>query len=189
MLASKQTRLKLRKGFDKAPIAYRVLMTTQFTDADMKEIAKGLIKAQSPDKAKELLPQPGKPSKWSMRMVSLVGDYNVQSLHYKGLEVAAYWKRQTSEVIPDPSDPVPEGVLENPDDVWVRFDLLYKSARQLNGAMAGDLDSLQTKNINQDIQIEALNRVIKAKDKTIKSLQGEVASLKATRSVKKTRGK
>lgn len=187
MKASKQTRLKLKKGFDKAPISYRVLMVAQFTELDMKEIAKGLIKATTPDKAKVLLPVPGKPSKWSMRMISYVGDYNVQSLHYKGLEVAAFWKRQTSEVIPDPSDPVPEGVVENPDDVWVRFDLLYKSARQLTSAVASDLDSLQKTNTNLGIQVEALNRVIEANDKTIKSLQGRIASLEATKPKKKAK--
>lgn len=188
MKASKQTKLKLRKGFVKAPISYRVLMVAQFTEVDMKEIARGLLQATTPDKAKVLLPQPGKPSKWSMRAVSYVGDYNVHSLHYKGLEVAAFWKRQTSEVIPAPSDPVPEGVLENPDDVWVRFDLLYKSARQLTSAVASDLDSLRKDNTRLSAQVEALNRVEEANGLTIKSLQGRIKALEAqtkTKTVKR----
>lgn len=174
MKASKQTRLKLRKGFHKAPISYRVLMVSQFNKEDQKEIAKGLIAAITPEKANELLPRPGKQSKWSMRQVSLVGNFDVRSLHFKGLEVAAFWRRQTSEVIPDPSDPVPEGVLENPDDVWSRMDLFHKSARQMVGVVGEDLKSLQNENIAKDVYIETLKSELLANDKTIKSLQAQL---------------
>lgn len=187
MKASKQTRLKLRKGFHKAPISYRVLMISQFNKEDEKEIAKGLIKATTPVKAEALMPVPGKPSRWSMRLVSFVGNYDVRSLHFKGSEVAVFWKRQTSEVIPDPSDPVPEGVLENPDDVWVRFDLFTKSPRQLLGAIQDDLDNCAKERTRLQIEIDSLQRIKAADSQTIKTLQGQLKALEATRSKKKTK--
>jgi hypothetical protein len=174
MVASKQTRLKLKKGFHNAPISYKVLMVNQFNAVDLKEIAKGLAHAISPVKAKELLPQPGKRSVWSMRQISLVGNFDVQSLHYKGLEVAVFWRRQLSEVTPDPSDPVPEGVIEHPDDVWVRLDLIGKSARQLMQLMQSEFNE---KNRLQ-VEVDSLIRINEAHETTIKALQSEIKALK-----------
>jgi len=186
--ASLQTRLKLRKGFDKAPISYRVLMSSNiFNDADKKEIIKGLAFATTPIKAKTLLPQVGKPSKWSIRQISQIGNFDVQSLHFKGLEVAVFWKRQTSEVIPDPSDPVPEGVLENPDDVWVRFDLFVKSARQLTGAVQQELAKLQQEIDLKDLLLKAKDRDLEVNSKTIKALQGRIKTLELTQTKKSKR--
>lgn len=162
-------------------------MVSQFNDVDKKEIAKGLIKAITPIKAESLLPVPGKPSKWSMRLVSLVGNYDVRSLHFKGSEVAVFWKRQTSEVIPDPSDPVPEGVLENPDDVWIRFDLFSKSPRQLLGAIQDDLDNCAKERTRLQIEIDSLHRIKEADGQTIKTLQGKLNALEVTKSKKKTK--
>ena len=164
-VASKQTRLKLKKGFDKAPISYRVLMVSQFSKEDKDIINKGLIKATTPEKTKELLPKPGSPSKWSIRQISQIGNFDVQSLHYKGSEVAVFWRRQTSEVIPDSSDPVPEGVLEFPDDVWVRFDLFVKSPRQLIGAVQKTLDDLQQELGHKDLLLKAKDRELEANAK------------------------
>lgn len=196
--ASKQTRLKLKKGFHNAPIAYRVLSVATFSPADMKIIAKGLIIATTPERAKALLPKVAGHQfvtpLWQLRMVTFTGNHDVYALLYKGLEVAAFWKRQTSEVIPDPEDPVPEGVLENPDDVWVRFDLLYKSARQLTLAVSDDLTSLRNENIQLKAHVDALNRMssvslqkkikslegfIETNGTTIKSLQSQVRTLEA----------
>jgi bacterioferritin (cytochrome b1) len=157
-------------------------MVAQLTAADHKEIAKGLLKAPTPEKAEVLLPTlPGcKLSKWSMKMVTALGNYGVHALMYKGLEVAVFWKRQTSEVIPDPSDPVPEGVLENPDDVWAVLYLNGKSSRQLVGSVADEIKSLQTDLANQYIQIEAFERIVDASSKSAQSkeihrLQEELA--------------
>jgi hypothetical protein len=182
MKASKQTRLKLRNGFHKAPISYRVLMISQFSAIDNKEVSKGLALAITPEKAKELLPRPGKQTKWKLiqnSSVGLCGTYDVQQLLYKGLEVAVFWKRQTSEVIPDPSDPVPEGILENPDDVWARLDLFHKSARQMVGVVGAELNTLRSELASKDAQIQAQKRIKQADDKTIETLQGTISSLEA----------
>ena len=40
MVASRQTRLKMRKGFVGAPLTYKILMVRQFTDEDTKIITK-----------------------------------------------------------------------------------------------------------------------------------------------------
>lgn len=159
MVASKQTRLKMRKGFVAAPLTYKVLMVTQFTDEDMKIISKGLIKAVTPVKARELLPTPQQSkSKWMLRSVSHVGTFDVQILMYKGLEVALYLKRQTSIVTPELGDPAPEGCIESEDDVWARLDLFSKSPRQLVGSVANELAA-------KDLEITRLHIELESKDR------------------------
>ena len=180
--ASRQTKLKLKKGFHNAPITYKVLMNHQFNEEDQKIIARGLVKAITPKAAEQLLPAPGKPSKWTLQQntsVGIIGTYTLCILKYKGLEVAVFWKRQTSEVTPDPSDPVPEGVLESPDDVWARLDLFNKSPRQLVNVVANDLETLQREHVACKIHIEAQARIIEANNKTIASLQGKLSALEA----------
>lgn len=180
MKAAKQTRIKLRKGYHNAPISYRVLMVSQFNKEDQKIIAKGLLLAVTPEKAAQLLPAPSKPTKWRLvknSSVGLCGTFDVQILYYKGLEVAVFWKRQTSEVIPDPGDPVPEGILESQDDVWARMDLIHKSARQLVGVVGEDLKLMKSELASKDAQIQALQRIKQADDKTIATLQGKLSAL------------
>lgn len=162
MVASKQTRLKMRKGFVAAPMQYRKLMVHQFTDEDVKIISKGLIKASTPAKAKELLPCPGNmKSKWMLRAISHVGTFDVQILQYKGLEVALFFKRQVSVIEPELEDPAPEGCIENDDDIWARMELFGKSPRQLVGSVAQEL-------ADKDAQISALQIQLESKDRVEK---------------------
>lgn len=123
-----QTKLKMRKGFQAAPLFYYVLMTHQLNEVDKKIVTKGLLHAITPLEAKELvLTQPG----WMFRDISLIKDFECGVLMYKGLAVALYYKRQVSKIEPEPYEPVPSGALENPKDVWARLDLFSKSPRQL----------------------------------------------------------
>jgi hypothetical protein len=159
MVASKQTRIKMRRGFVAAPLTYKILMVRQFTDEDTKIITKGLIKALTPQKAKDLLPTPSTPrSKWMLRSVSQVGSFDVQILMYKGLEVALFFKRQTSIITPELEDPTPEGCIEDEDDIWVRMELFGKSPRQLVGSVAKEL-------ADKDLEISTLKMALESKDR------------------------
>lgn len=177
MNASRQTRLKLRKGFQNAPLTYTVLMVGQFTPEDEKVIAKGLIMATTPTKAKALLPTPEKKTKWSLKPLMLAGNYDIHLLLYKGLEVALYFKRQTSVITPDPEDPMPEGHLENSDDVWIRLELFHKSPRQLVGAVRDEIVELNREITRLNTLLEAKNAIIAADEQTRKTLQGQIKSL------------
>lgn len=159
MVASKQTRLKMRKGFVAAPLKYKILMVHQFTDEDVKIISKGLIKATTPIKAKDLLPTPtNMKSKWRIKYISQVGIHDVQLLTYKECEVALFFKRSVSIIEPELEDPAPEGYIQNEDDLWARMDLFGKSPRQLVGSVAQEL-------ADKDVEISALKLHLESKDR------------------------
>jgi len=184
MVASRQTRLKMRRGYVKAPLSYTVLMITQFTEKDEKEIMKGLVKATTPEKAKVLLPVPGRKSNWSMKPLMLVGDHNIHLLSFKGAEVSLFFQRKTSVITPEPEDPAPEGVIEHADDVWIRLDLFNKSPRQLVGAVLEDLEEKDREIKRLEIMVDALQASISANEHTMKSLRGQ---LEATQKKSKTK--
>lgn len=194
--ASRQTKLKLRKGFVAAPINYRVLMVTQFTDEDRNIISKGLIVATNPIRAAVLLPKADehlKPqrerSKWSMRALSLVRDFDVQILMYKGVEVALFLKRQTSVVTPEPEDPAPEGVLEDDEDIWARLDLFSKSPRQLVGSVRDELAARNDEIAKLTSYVETLKKALADEARTITSLRTQLANAQTNRSAKTGRKK
>ena len=187
MRGAVQTKLKIRKGFHNAPIAYKVLQNKQFSPEAEKVIAKFLLAAISPDKARVEMQRLNKLSKYplmnpfSCRQISLVGNFDVQAFFYRGLEIAVFWKRQLSEVIPDPSDPVPEGVIEDPDDVWARLELSIKSPRQLLSAIQSDLNQVS----RLEAECAAKDRIIEANDRTINQLQKQIEAMQATPSRKR----
>lgn len=183
MTASKQTRLKLRKGFTNAPLQYRVLMVAEFSDKDIKTISKGLIKATTPDNAKPLLPTPKdldlpkeKRSRWSMeRPTTGNGTYDIHVLKYKGLEVAVFYRRATHTIEPEPMDPVPVAALRDPDDVWVRLELFNKSPRQLVGKVREEMQE-QTQRISSlENEVATLRSL---KEHETKQLRDQVERLK-----------
>ncbi len=57
-------------------------------------------------------------------------------LKYHGIEVLGLFKRQTATLTPNEADPVPEKLMREPVDAWVRIDLLNveETALQVWGA-------------------------------------------------------
>lgn len=193
--ATLQTRAVLnkhRRAFGKASVGvfsdgknvvlqYRKLMVAQFTPQDHKIIAKGLVKATTPSKAEVLLPQPGdnllpreQRSKWSMRSVSLIGNADVWVLLYKGLEVAVFFRRQTSLITPEPGDPIPEGYLQHADDVWARMDLFSKSPRQLVGSVREELAEKDREIQRLTIEVETQSHLLKTQAKQLEQLRRQL---------------
>lgn len=183
MVASKQTKLKLRKGFHKAPLAYRVLTAKMLSKDDKAIVNKALAALHTPAQVEGLI---GKGSKWGYS--KMMGPRDVGVILYKGAEVALLYKRSTEEIRPMPCDPIPEGALENMDDVWVRFDLTGQSIRQQTATVKAQIAEQDKETQLLRVELEAAQRDIQAHLHTISTLRGQVAAKKAaepTPSVKK----
>lgn len=161
MTSSKQTRLKIRRGFIKVPLSYKVLAINQLSSKDKKVIVKTLVKVTTDVQAKQLL---GIGSKWGWKQV--ISD-RAGIITYKGNEIALMFKRATTVIVPLPADPIPEGTLENPDDIWIRWDLFGMSARQQMKEVRAEVES-------QETDVKMLQMELDAKDKIIASLEQQV---------------
>ena len=177
MKAERQTRLKLRKGFANAPLTYKVLSVDQLSELDKRIVTKQLAKLTNPLQAKQMV-QPG--AVWGYRALSLFPP-ECGLILYKGVHVAIFFKRTTEEIEPLPCDPVPAGALENPDDVWIKFDLLGKSARQVYADVRGELEEMRSENAVLRADLNAADRILAAKEQTIATLNGKLKDKKKGR--------
>jgi hypothetical protein len=164
---TRQTRLKLRKGFVNAPLTYRVLAVTQLNDKDKKLVTKTLVKVKTEADAKKLV---GVGSKWGYKPLAYQTD-RVGVITYKGIEVAVMYKRITLILEPLPEDPAPEGVLENPEDVWTRFDLFGVSVRQQHKLIRGEVESQEFEHGLLKIELAAKERIIAGMTQQVKGYQ------------------
>jgi len=78
---------------------------------------------------------------WQFECLDRLG--RVVVMKYHGIEVALFMKRQITEVEPLPCDPLPEGIIKDPRDAWVRIDLLGASARQVCSRVGREKRELQ----------------------------------------------
>lgn len=163
---TRQTKLKLRRGFVKAPLSYSILAVDQVSKADLKVIIKTIVKVKTDQDAQKLV---GIGSKWGYKPLAYQTD-RVGVITYKGIEVALMYRRVTLTVLPLPEDPAPEGALENPDDVWVRFDLFGKSVRQQHKDIREELATFEDELRVNRMELFARDIVLANKDKHIKSL-------------------
>jgi hypothetical protein len=147
----------------------------------------------------EAMTLPEKPG-WSCTMLDRNSNPGgrVYVVAYLGIEVALFFKRQLSEIIPEPGEKVPEGVMQDPKEAWQRLDLLGRSAEQSNFVIlqqhrrleeanklltsrAGDLDDLNdelTKKLeHKAVQLSASMEKITGLEKQIRVQQREIASL------------
>ena len=120
------------------PIRYRVLLADQMSKADKIAVAAKVSTLYTGPEAKacsyrQIAPGQFENENWQYEIKDYRGQVGV--LMYKGVEAAVFYKRQVTEVEPLPVDPVPEGVIRDPDDAWVRLDLLGLSARRAGGRL------------------------------------------------------
>ena len=170
---TKQTKLKLRKGFHKAPPTYRVLAVNQLSKEDLKIVTKTMIKINTEAQAKALV---GIGSKWGYKPFQITDRVGV--ITYKGIEVALMFKRFTTMVEPMPDDPVPEGYLENPEDVWIRYDLFGLSPRQQSKIIRTEVESQEKEANMLQIELDAKDIIIKNLETSMKSLQTQLKEKK-----------
>jgi hypothetical protein len=171
MVAAKQTRLKIRRGFVKVPLTYRILAVDQLSDKDKRFVTKTLVKVKTDADAKKLV---GIGSKWGYKPLAYKTD-RVAEITYKGIVVSLMYKRVTLMLQPLPEDPIPEGTLENPDDVWQRHDLFGVSVRQQHKIVRTEVESQENEAKLLQIELDAKDKIIAGLQKQVKSQQTIIA--------------
>jgi hypothetical protein len=171
------------------PIRYRVLLVGQMSAKDKAEVtAKAAAMNSGPEAElasfRQTLPGLFVNENWQYEELDQRGRAAV--LKYKGIEVALYFKRQVGEVEPLPTDPVPEGVLKDPIDAWVRLDLTGQSARQTAGRVGKQKKSVeealtlaQQELLVKQALIDRLETDVFQLSKEVEKLMLDVARLKS----------
>jgi molecular chaperone GrpE (heat shock protein) len=166
-----QNKERLKRGITSTPIRYKVLQITMLPQHLKIEMMSKLATINTGDQAKQLA---GQPPGWGYRHLDTLGRIGVLSL--RGVEVAVFFKRQMQELEVEDCDPVPEGEIKDPVDVWVRLDVLGLSARQVNARVKQQLNTLLGQSQLNETQLKAKEQIIETQAATIKRLE---ASLKA----------
>jgi hypothetical protein len=156
------------------PIRYRVLLCEQLSRADKLTIAAKVSMMYSGPEAEMHAFRKTKDFKfvnenWQYEILDHMG--RVVALKYKGVEVAVFVKRQITEVEPVFDDPIPEGVIKDPQDAWVRLDLLGVSARK-----ASSLVGRQKKSIEEELR--HVQRELILKDELLSSYEDDIKRLR-----------
>lgn len=157
------TRATKRKTF--SPPKYEVLLWHQLSERDVQFISGAVTLLGTGLEAQALARQD---NFWSYEHMDSLGRAGV--LKYKGVETAVFWKRQSTKIVVQPHDPVPTGILREPDDIWMRYELFGISARQVN--MRHKV-RVQVK----DEDYKLLRTEVKIKDERISDLEEEVSVL------------
>lgn len=107
-----------KKGLLGSKPKYKVLQVDMLKQQDREAAASVTSFMNSSEDAHRLAGQAG----FSYRDLDLRGRCGV--VVYKGVEVALLFKREMLELEPGPADPVPQNVLKEPSEVWLKVDLL-----------------------------------------------------------------
>jgi len=165
------------------PIKYRVLVAEQLSKADKLEVASKVAAIYTGPEACEASFHRKSAThwvneNWQYECLDRVG--RVAVLKYRGAEVALFFKRQIQEFEPLPIDPVPEGIINDPQDAWQRYNLLGLSARQVSGRVG---------KANRDLEEELrlANEEIKAKQVVVDKVETENFKLRTELDKLKTR--
>jgi hypothetical protein len=111
------------------PTRYTVLTASQMTKERYELVTSVLKTVTTGPEAMTLPERPG----WSCIVADRnAGNGRVLIVSYLGTEVALFFKRQLTEIIPESGEKMPEGVLQDPKEAWQRLDLLGRSADQSN---------------------------------------------------------
>jgi len=116
--------VRFHKEYVFDPIRYTVLTASQMTSERQEMVASAMKTIVSGPEAMTLPERPG----WAATMVG--HDARVIIVSYLGIEVALFFKRQLTEIIPEPGEKTPEGVMQDPKEAWQRLDLLGRSAEK-----------------------------------------------------------
>lgn len=112
---------------------------------------------------------------WAYKKMDLQGRVGVMS--FRGMEVALFYKRQMTEIKPVPGEPIPENIIQEPTDVWVRFDLLGKSAREQNLFLAQRHSTYEESIKRMEEKVAAKDALIDAVEKSNKQMHRRIEVL------------
>lgn len=118
--------IHFHKGYVYEPIRYTVLTASQMESERIEMVTSALKTVTTGPQAMTLPEKPG----WACTAVGFDG--RVYIVSYLGTEIALFFKRQLTEIVPEPGDKIPEGVLQDPKEAWQRLDLLGRSAEKSN---------------------------------------------------------
>ena len=147
------------------PIKYRVLLAEQLSKADKVAVAAELASLKTGDEACNLAKAT---NLWQCEVKDHLG--RVRAMLYRGAEVALFYQRQIATLEPLPQDPVPEGIIDDPKDAWMRIDLLGVSPRNLAARVGKAAKS--TENL-----LDIAMRELKVKDELNELLNHEIFKL------------
>jgi hypothetical protein len=115
-------------GYVRDPTRFTVLTASQMTKERLEMVTSALKTVTTGPEAMSLPEIPG----WACTQLDRESLGRVYVVAYLGIEVALFFKRQLTEIIPEPGEKVPEGVLQDPKEAWQRLDLLGRSAEKSN---------------------------------------------------------
>ena len=127
-------------AYDK--IRFTVLTASQMTKERQEMVAATLKTVTTGPEAMTLPETPG----WSCTQIDKNSYGRAYVVAYLGIEVALFFKRQLTEIIPEPGEKVPEGVLQDPKEAWQRLDLLVRSAEKSNFVLTQTQHRLEESN-------------------------------------------
>jgi molecular chaperone GrpE (heat shock protein) len=165
-----QTKARLR-NMAGTTISYKVLKINQLSKASKLDIATAIASLNTGPQAQELR---GKPPGWGYEVLDTLGRIGV--LRYRGVDVCLFFKRECSEVVLEDCDPVPEGELKDPQDVWTRLDLMGLSARQVNVRIKQHLGATDAMNKLSESELIAKQAIIDQQEKNIKRLEASLTA-------------
>jgi molecular chaperone GrpE (heat shock protein) len=176
-----QNQVRLRRGITNTPIHYKVLSVNMLPKHLKVELGATLMKISTGTEAKALA---GQPPGWGYEVLDTLGRIGV--LRMRGVDVALFFKRQCQEVAVEECDPVPEGEIQDPIDVWVRLDLMGQSARQVNQRIKQQINIMSADNQLNNTQLAAKEQIITAHEADIKRLKNQVQALEDEATRKRT---
>jgi len=143
--------IRFHKGYVYEPIRYTVLTASQMTEERREMIASVLKTVTSGPEAMTLPEKPG----W--RTEGVGHDGRVYVVSYLGVEVAVFFKRQLTEVIPEPGEKSPEGVLQDPKEAWQRLDVLGRSAEKAHFVLTQQHRRLEESNKLLESRVKSMD--------------------------------
>lgn len=146
--------VKFHKGYAYDKVRHTVLTIAQLSD-DMKDSIQAALKAITTGAEAKTMPlQPG----WSCSVLDMRG--RVLALSYHGIEVALFFQRQLTEIEPQPGQRIPEGVLQDPQEAWMRLDIFGPSAKRANIVMKHMFEQQKEEIKLKNERIETLEQLV-----------------------------
>jgi hypothetical protein len=176
--------VRYHKGFVYDQLRYSVLTLTQLSEVDKSLVLSTLKTITTAAQAMTLpaiLHKDGNPKNnkrenldlngWACTCIDQLGKCYVLSFH--GIEVALFYKRQLTTIKLNPGDHHPEGCVQDPEDAWMRLDLLGQSAKRSN------LVTITTMN-----QLKDENKLLTTRIKTLEELNDTLEKAESLRQEK-----
>ena len=156
------SQVTFHKHYTSDKIRHTILTVNHYTKSEKDAIRAFVKPILTGDQAQELVwavdptsKKKGHEMGWGYVLLDSIKRCGVLTL--KGIEVALFFKRQITEHIPGAGEPLPEGIITEPADAWMRLDLLGNSAREQNLFLA-------TKHSMMEESIKAKDQQIAAKE-------------------------